>query len=283
MTALVHDRVALAAALDGLRAGGRTVALVPTMGALHDGHRALVRRARDLADTVVVTIFVNPLQFGPAEDLDRYPRTLPADLAALREEKADLVWAPTGPDVYPAGPPLMRIDPGPGGRLLEGAARPGHFAGVLTVVARLLGVVRPDVAVFGEKDAQQLALVRRMVTDLELGVTVEGVPTVREPDGLALSSRNRFLSPAERAAALALSRALATGSLAGARATLAAEPGLVVDYCELVDPGTLAAHGDGRDSGGLLVVAARAGATRLIDERLTDEPPDDDPPTPTGA
>jgi pantoate--beta-alanine ligase len=267
---LAHTRAELAAGLDALRAGGRTVALVPTMGALHDGHRALVRRAADLADTVVVSVFVNPLQFGPGEDLDRYPRTLDADVAAVEEEKAQLVWAPAVEDMYPAGLPVVTVDPGPAGSLLEGASRPGHFGGVLTVVARLFGVVRPGVAVFGEKDAQQLSLVRRMVTDLDLGVQIEALPTVREPDGLALSSRNRYLSPAERSAGLAISRALRTGSVAAARATLAAEPGLRVDYCTLVDPITFTPYADGRDAGGLLVVAAYAGTTRLIDNAFID-------------
>jgi pantoate--beta-alanine ligase len=233
------------------------------MGALHEGHRTLVRRARDLADAVVVSVFVNPLQFGRNEDLDTYPRTLAADVAAITEEKGDLVWAPAVEDMYPDGEPLVHVSPGPMGEVLDGASRPGHFGGVLTVVAKLFGAVRPDVAVFGEKDAQQLALVRRMVRDLDLGITVEGVPTVREADGLALSSRNTYLSAQERQAGLAISRALRTGSLARARATLAAEPGLRVDYCELVDPETFTTLD--RDSGGLLLIAAYAGTTRLID------------------
>jgi len=258
-TRVVHSRAELAAARAGL--SGR-VALVPTMGALHEGHRALVRRARELADQVVVSIFVNPLQFGEGADLARYPRTLPADLAAVVDEGGDLVWAPTVDDVYPDGAPQVTVDPGPVGGVLEGAARPGHFAGVLTVVAKLFGAVRPEVAVFGAKDAQQLALVRRMVRDLDLGVQVEAVPTVRDLDGLALSSRNRFLSASEREAAVALPRALATGSLAAARQLLAAEPRLLVDYIEQVDDSSFLPS-TGAD--GLLVVAAHAGATRLID------------------
>jgi len=259
--AVVSTRADLTAALEPLRARG-SVALVPTMGALHEGHRALVRRARDLADAVVVSVFVNPLQFGAGEDLDRYPRTLAADVEAIGEEKGDLGWAPGVADMYPDGEPLVRVDPGPVGAMLEGASRPGHFAGVLTVVARLFGAVRPEVAVFGEKDAQQLSLVRRMARDLDLGVRVESLPTVREADGLALSSRNSHLSAVEREAALAIPRALRSGSLEGARAVLAAEPRLAVDYCELVDPNTFRSV-VGPD--GLLVVAARSGATRLID------------------
>ena len=220
---VVHTREELAAAKAEL---SRPVALVPTMGALHAGHRELVRQARELADDVVVSIFVNPLQFGAGEDLDRYPRTLDADLQALEEEKAALVWAPGVTDMYPHGEPAIRIDPGPAGRILEGATRPGHFAGMLTVVARLINAVRPDIAVFGEKDAQQLALIRTMVDDLDLGVRIEGVATVREPDGLALSSRNRFLTDVERVQAVAISRALQTGSLRAARAVLEQAPGV---------------------------------------------------------
>ncbi|MET7511066.1 pantoate--beta-alanine ligase [Streptomyces albidoflavus] len=189
-------------------------AVVMTMGALHEGHAQLVRSARALAGPdgqVVVTVFVNPLQFGAGEDLDRYPRTLDADLATARAAGADLVFAPSVDEVYPGGEPQVRITAGPLGGLLEGATRPGHFDGMLTVVAKLLHLTRPDLALYGQKDAQQLALIRRMVQDLNFGVEIVAVPTVREDDGLARSSRNRFLSPAERRTALALSRALFAG------------------------------------------------------------------------
>jgi pantoate--beta-alanine ligase len=269
--AVARTRAELATALAALRAGGRRLALVPTMGALHAGHLALVRAAAGRADAVVASIFVNPLQFGPAEDLDRYPRTPDADLAALAAEGVDLVFAPPAGEVYPGGPPAVSVDPGPLGGLLEGASRPGHFAGVLTVVTKLFGLVRPDVAVFGEKDYQQLTLIRRAVADLELGVEVIGVPTVREPDGLALSSRNRYLSDVERARALSLSRALRAGAAAapaGAGAVLAAataglaDPGLSVDYLALrgTDLGAAPDTGPAR-----LLVAARVGSSRLID------------------
>ncbi|TLQ44472.1 pantoate--beta-alanine ligase [Streptomyces marianii] len=186
-------------------------AVVMTMGALHDGHATLVRTARSLvgpAGQVVVTVFVNPLQFGAGEDLDRYPRTLEADLKTAAEAGADAVFAPSADEVYPGGEPQVRITAGPMGELLEGASRPGHFDGMLTVVAKLLHLTRPDTALYGQKDAQQLALIRRMVRDLDFPVEIVGVPTVREPDGLALSSRNRYLSTEERHTALALSRAL---------------------------------------------------------------------------
>lgn len=186
-------------------------AVVMTMGALHDGHATLIRAARSLVGPegqVVVTVFVNPLQFGAGEDLDRYPRTLEADLKTAAEAGADAVFAPSADEVYPGGGPQVRITAGPMGELLEGASRPGHFDGMLTVVAKLLHLTRPDVALYGQKDAQQLALIRRMVRDLDFPVQIVGVPTVREPDGLALSSRNRYLSPEERPTALALSRAL---------------------------------------------------------------------------
>jgi pantoate--beta-alanine ligase len=265
------------------------VALVPTMGALHEGHRTLVRAARERAGSVVVSVFVNPTQFGPGEDFDRYPRTWDADLAALAEEGADVVFHPQVDEVYPAGAVGVTIAPGPLGGVLEGAVRPGHFAGVLTVVAKLFGLVRPDLAVFGEKDYQQLTLIRAMARELALGVEVVGVPTVREDDGLALSSRNRYLSPEQRATAVALSRALHAGAAAGpwgadavlaaAHAVLAAAPGLALDYLELTDPdlGPAPATGPAR-----LLVAARAGSTRLIDNvavtlahptRPTGEPP----------
>ncbi|MEV0172572.1 pantoate--beta-alanine ligase [Streptomyces sp. NPDC050803] len=194
------------------RVGHRAV--VMTMGALHEGHATLIRTAREVAGPdgeVVVTVFVNPLQFGAGEDLDRYPRTLEADLKIAEEAGADVVFAPSVDEVYPGGEPQVRLSAGPMGERLEGAVRPGHFDGMLTVVAKLLHLTRPDVAFFGQKDAQQLALIRRMVRDLNFGMEIVGVPTVRENDGLALSSRNRYLSPAERRTALALSRALFAG------------------------------------------------------------------------
>jgi pantoate--beta-alanine ligase len=248
------------------------VALVPTMGALHEGHRTLVRAAKERAGSVVVSVFVNPTQFGPGEDFDRYPRTWDADLAALAEEGADVVFHPGVEEVYPTGAVGVTVDPGPLGTVLEGAVRPGHFAGVLTVVAKLFGLVRPDVALFGEKDYQQLTLIRAMARELALGVEVVGVPTVREDDGLALSSRNRYLDPDQRAAARTLSAALRAGAeagphgaaavLAAARAVLDAQPALVQDYLELtdVDLGPAPAAGPAR-----LLVAARAGSTRLLD------------------
>ncbi|GAB3317021.1 pantoate--beta-alanine ligase [Geodermatophilus aquaeductus] len=248
------------------------VALVPTMGALHEGHRTLVRAARERAGSVVVSVFVNPTQFGPGEDLDRYPRTWDADLAALTEEGADVVLHPPVDEVYPPGALGVTVDPGPLGSVLEGAVRPGHFAGVLTVVAKLFGLARPDLAFFGEKDYQQLTLVRAMVRELALPVEVVGVPTVREDDGMALSSRNRYLAPEERARAATLYRALRAGAdagpqgadavLAAARAVLATAPDLVPDYLELTDPdlGPAPAAGPAR-----LLLAARAGSTRLLD------------------
>ena len=263
---VVRSREELAAARKTLP--GR-VAVVMTMGALHEGHAALVRAAAEQADSVVVTIFVNPLQFGAGEDLDRYPRTLDADLELAAAHGAHLVFAPTPDVVYP-DEPLVRVSAGPLGEVLEGASRPGHFDGVLTVVLKLLHLVRPDVAMFGEKDAQQLACIRRMVRDLDVAVDVVGVPTVREPDGLALSSRNRYLSPDERSAALALSQALRavadTGDVDAGRAVLAAEPGVVPDYLERVDPATFRPDPAGR----LVAVAARVGGTRLIDNLLLD-------------
>ena len=266
MTELVRTRAELAAARAGM-AG--PLALVPTMGALHDGHAELIRHAGTLADAVAVSVFVNPLQFGPAEDLDRYPRTLERDLELLDRLGVGLVFAPSATEMYPDGSPAITVDPGPLGALLEGASRPGHFAGVLTVVTKLLGLVRPDVAVFGEKDYQQLALIRRTVADLELGVRIAGAPTVRDQDGLALSSRNRYLTPEQRQQALALSRALRAGaeegpSGAGAvlKAATEALRGIDVDYLALrgVELGPAPAVGPAR-----LLVAARVGTTRLID------------------
>ncbi len=249
----------------GLFQKGRT-AVVMTMGALHEGHARLMRTARQDADTLIVTIFVNPLQFGANEDLDRYPRTLEKDLEMSAAEGADLVFAPSVQEIYPGGTPQVTVHPGPLGEELEGAIRPGHFAGVLTVVLKLLHLTRPDVAFFGEKDYQQLTLIRRMVRDLSLDVEIAGVPTVREAGGLAMSSRNRYLSPGERQLALGLSRALREGAarhtpdavLAAAAAELS---GLDVDYLELRDP-QLGPWGEGAAR---LLVAARVGTTRLID------------------
>lgn len=265
MTVVTATRDELAGAL----AGRPGVGVVMTMGALHDGHMALIRTARARCETVVVTIFVNPLQFGPSEDFGRYPRPLDADLRICEEEKVDVVFAPSRDVVYPGGDPQVTVSPGALGEMLEGAHRPGHFAGVLTVVCKLLHFVGPEAAVFGEKDYQQLVLIRKMVSDLNFEVEIVAVPTVREPDGLALSSRNRYLSAADRNEALALSRALAAGLASasdGADAVLHAAAsvleGLAVDYLHLAAPdlGPAPARGEAR-----LLVAARVGSTRLID------------------
>jgi pantoate--beta-alanine ligase len=277
---LARTALGLAAARAGLPA---PVVLVPTMGALHAGHRALLRHAAELAGqngSVAVSVFVNPLQFGPAEDLDRYPRTLERDVAACGEEGARLVFAPSPEQMYPAIP-TVTVTAGKPGQMLEGAFRPGFFDGVLTVVLKLIHLVRPHVAVFGEKDAQQLFLIRSMVADLNVGVEIAQVPTVREPDGLAMSSRNGYLSAADRSTALALPRALKAAAatadagagpgatLAAARAELdaaaAASPPLSLDYAELVDPTTFAAPPEGYRGPALLLVAGRVGGTRLID------------------
>ena len=255
-----------------LRHTGRRVMLVPTMGALHDGHLALVRAAKRVpGSVVVVSIFVNPLQFGAGEDLDAYPRTLDHDLTLLRDEGVEIVFAPTAAAMYPDGL-RSTVQPGPLAAELEGGARPTHFAGVLTVVLKLLQIVRPDRVFFGEKDYQQLVLIRQMATDLNVGVEVIGVPTVRESDGLAMSSRNRYLNPEQRELAGTLSAALLAGmhaapagvqaALTAARAVLDAKPALSVDYLELRDPGLGPAPADGP---GRLLVAARLGKTRLLD------------------
>ncbi len=208
---VVGSRADLEAALGPVRKAGGRIALVPTMGALHIGHAALVAEARariGRSGVLVTSIFVNPMQFGPGEDLDRYPRTFDADLEMCADEGVDVVFAPSVDEVYPGGEALVTVDPGPLAVILEGSVRPTHFRGVLTVVAKLFGLVRPDLAVFGQKDYQQLVLVRRMVSDLCLPVEVVGAATVREDDGLALSSRNKLLTRVDRVAALALSRAL---------------------------------------------------------------------------
>ncbi|QMW65934.1 pantoate--beta-alanine ligase [Mumia sp. ZJ1417] len=267
------------------RRDGCTVALVPTMGALHEGHLSLVSYARERADLVVVSIFVNPTQFGAGEDLARYPRTFERDLAQLTRAGADVVFHPAVSEMYPDGPDTsgVTVDPGPLGAELEGAVRPGHFRGVLTVVAKLLGLTRPDVAVFGEKDYQQLVLIRQMVRALCMPVAVEGCPTVREDDGLAISSRNRYLDQAQRALAVTLSRALAAGRdaaplggeavLTAAREVLDSESAVVVDYLALRAP-DLTPPRPGCDA--RLLVAAHVGETRLIDNvALALGPPED--------
>ena len=275
---LASTREELAALLaDGRRAGER-VALVPTMGALHEGHASLMRTARAAtAGPVVVSVFVNPMQFSPTEDLDRYPRTLDADRGVCADEGVDVVFAPAVDEVFPGGfshdgPAGVTVDPGRLGTVLEGESRPGHFAGVLTVVAKLFGLVRPDLAVFGEKDYQQLVLIRRMVADLCLGIEVVAGETVREADGLALSSRNRYLDDDGRRVAGTLSRALraaqerASYGVPAARwaamSVLKGEPGLDLDYLALTGPdlGEPPETGEGR-----VLVAARVGSTRLID------------------
>jgi pantoate--beta-alanine ligase len=263
MSELVTTRAALAKALKA--ASGR-VGVVMTMGALHEGHARLMRAARQGCDFVIATIFVNPLQFGPQEDLARYPRTLAEDRVLAEEHGVDLIFAPSAEEMYPGGQPQVTVQPGPLGEELEGAIRPGHFAGVLTVVLKLLHLTKPTAAYFGEKDYQQLTLIRQMVRDLSLDVEIVGVPTVREADGLALSSRNRYLSTAEREHALALSRALRAGAaehtpdavLEKARERL---DGLSVDYLELRD----SQLGQAKSGPARLLVAARVGTTRLID------------------
>lgn len=254
--------------------GGR-VAFVPTMGALHEGHLALVRRARKRADLVVVSIFVNPLQFGPTEDLERYPRTPEADVAVLTSLGVDVVFAPTVEEVYPDGPVPTRVTAGAIGGMFEGRSRPGHFDGMLTVVTKLLNIVQPDIAVFGQKDAQQLFLVRRLVRDLNLPIEILAVPTEREPDGLALSSRNRFLGPAERVAARVLSVALAAASasaergvdavVAAAQSAIMGEALVKLDYLAIVDEQTFIPVSDDFRGEALVLIAARVGTTRLID------------------
>ncbi|OLE19965.1 MAG: pantoate--beta-alanine ligase [Catenulispora sp. 13_1_20CM_3_70_7] len=282
MTALVHTRAELQPFLDGF--ANRRTGVVMTMGALHEGHLELLKKARHDCDLVVATIFVNPLQFGPNEDFDRYPRTLDDDLKLCAEAGVDVVFAPAVAEVYPGGQPIVKVTPGEMGEVLEGEFRPGFFTGVLTVVNKLLNLTRPDVAFFGQKDAQQLALVRRMVLDLNMPVEIVGVPTVRDPDGLAKSSRNRYLSPEERTTALVLSRALFAGRDVAAAA---ARPGPVanadavraaardvldeaggrisVDYLALVDPRDFSEVPLDFTGEAVLAVAARVGTTRLID------------------
>ena len=273
-----------------LRHTGRRVMLVPTMGALHEGHLSLVRTAKRVPGAVVVvSIFVNPLQFGANEDLDAYPRTLDADLELLTGEGVEVVFTPTPSTMYPDGP-RTTVHPGPLGSELEGASRPTHFAGMLTVVLKLLQIVGPDRAFFGEKDYQQLALIRQMVGDLNVDTRIIGVPTVREPDGLALSSRNVYLSPEEREQAGALSAALLAGAYASgggpaavldaARAVLDEVPAIDVDYLELRGPGLEPTPQVGPAR---LLVAGRLGRTRLLDNIAIDLPGAEFAPEPGGS
>lgn len=270
----IRDKASLTEIVDSWKAAGERVALVPTMGALHEGHMALVAAARRHATRVVVSIFVNPMQFGAGEDLDRYPRREQADSRMLTQAGVDLLWLPPVEVMYPAGfaskVSVAGVSDG-----LDGAARPGHFDGVATVVTKLFNQVRPDVALFGEKDYQQLAVIRRMVADLDMGLEIVGVTTQREDDGLALSSRNIYLAPEERSVATALPRALgvaaqamerggdAASAVAQAREALSAA-GFAVDYVALVDAETLD-EAPATDRPRRLLAAARIGSTRLID------------------
>lgn len=276
---LVIDRVApMGAAADGLRRDGRRIAFVPTMGALHDGHLSLMRLARGMADALVVSVFVNPAQFGRGEDFESYPRDAARDASLAEGAGADILFLPSTAGIYPEGHATW-VDVGPIATVLEGRSRPGHFRGVATVVAKLFNIVRPHVAVFGQKDAQQVAVIRRMVADLDFDVRVVAAPTVREPDGLAMSSRNAYLSPAERAQAPALRRSLdaalrliAGGERDCARITgtmariVSAEPSAAIDYISVADAATLSelttlAPG----TTALISLAVRIGSTRLID------------------
>ena len=271
----IREQRQLGSALVALRAGGHRVALVPTMGALHRGHLSLVEEAKRQADRVVATIFVNPLQFGEGEDLERYPRREKEDRQALEQAGCDLLWMPTPEQMYPAGFSTKVSVAGLTNRW-EGEARPGHFDGVTTVVAKLFNAVRPDIAVFGEKDFQQLAVIRRMVADLDMGIEIVAVPTAREGDGLALSSRNAYLTEDERARAVALPKALnaaadaiedgqpVNAAIADARQALDDAGFAPIDYVALVDSATLEPL-QSRGDNMRLIAAATLGRTRLID------------------
>jgi pantoate--beta-alanine ligase len=257
------------------RLGDVDIGVVMTMGALHEGHATLIRRARAREQHVIVTIFLNPLQFGPREDLSRYPRMVDADLEICRREGVDLVFLPTPDVIYPDGDPGVRVSAGPLGNVLEGQARPGHFDGVLTVVGKLLHLTGAKRSYYGQKDAQQLLLIRRMARDLDFPVQVVTAPTVREADGLAMSSRNMYLTESDRETALCLSRALRAGGAAAeegpsavrraARAVVVKEPLALIDYLVLVHPSTLEDVPEWYRGEALLAVAGRVGTTRLID------------------
>ena len=277
----MRDKASMQRRADALRQAGARIGFVPTMGALHDGHVSLLQHARPGCDLVVVSIFVNPLQFGPREDLDRYPRDLDADLARLEGRGCDLVFAPDAADLL-AADLTTRIDVGALGERLCGRSRPGHFQGVATIVAKLLHLVQPDIAVFGQKDAQQVVILQRMVRDLDWPVRLRVAPTVRDADGLALSSRNVYLAPAERREAVRLHGALNLAREAiragerrpepvveAMRQHLAAGAGMRIDYVEIVDPTDLRPRSrlEGRC---LIALAAFLGATRLIDNLVVD-------------
>ena len=274
MVRVLSSPEGMRAAARSVRRSSGTLAFVPTMGAFHEGHISLLRAARRAAAVVAASIYVNPLQFGPAEDLEAYPRRPDDDLARAREEGVDLLFMPTVEDMAPPGR-TTTVDVGPLGEILEGAARPGHFRGVATIVAQLFNIVEPDVAYFGQKDAQQVAVIARMTTDLAFAVRIEVCPTVREPDGLAMSSRNSYLGPDDRRRAASLFRALqagarawaATGGAARAEAEMqrvvADEDGVALDYARAVDPRTFGPPSPGEPP--LLVIAARVGRARLID------------------
>lgn len=274
MTQILRTIAEARDALAPLRESG-TLALVPTMGALHDGHLSLVELARSRADQVVVSIFVNPMQFAPGEDFERYPRTFDEDVAKLEAAGVDYVFAPAVDEMYPHGLKQTRVVGGPAAGILEAQHRLAHFDGVLTVVAKLFGIVRPHLAVFGEKDRQQLFLVRRMSEDLELGVEVVGAPIIREPDGLARSSRNVYLKAEERQAALTLSRALQAAAdngdlglnqmIALGQGLIMDEPLVKLDYLSVVDPATFQLVNEAYRGPVVVLIAARVGSTRLID------------------
>lgn len=264
--------------LDAVRAAGSTVALVPTMGSLHEGHLALVEHAREVADVVVVSVFVNPMQFGPTEDFERYPRDLDADRATLAGHGVAAVFAPEADEMYPTGPVQTRVSAGNLGGMYEGRSRAGHFDGVLTVVAKLLNIAQPTIAVFGEKDAQQVFLVQRMVRDLDLRTRIDVVETVRADDGLALSSRNAYLDERYRRAARTIPDALEAAESAADRgidAVIAAAQGVLMgsnevelDYFALVRPDTFQSIDDDHHGPARALIAARVGTTRLIDTTL---------------
>ncbi len=279
----IQTVAAMRAASADARRSGKSIGFVPTMGALHDGHLSLVRAARERCDVVVASIFVNPTQFGPTEDFAKYPRTLESDSVQLVRERVDLLFAPSTEEMYPPGATTF-VNVEQLSERLDGRSRPGHFRGVTTIVNKLFHIVQPDLAFFGQKDAAQVAVIQKMVRDLGIPVEIVVCPIIREPDGLAMSSRNAYLSPEDRQRALVLQRALrevqstyAQGerSIATLRRiaqdAFAQEKTVIVDYIEIVDPGTLEPRGANAIGGELVAVAAKVGATRLIDNIVLPE------------